>query len=180
MSLVFGEIRQIAYVTRNFDKAVDFFLHTGIGPWFVHKKRMMKGVNYLGNNIDVEMSVGLANSGSLQLEIIEPTGSSRSIYTDWLDKHPTEMLVQHISSWAVDFPADERRVFDAGYRLVMGGRLDAGMFGYYNHSNHPDFIFEIAEMTAPRRYIWESIAKIAQSWDGRKDPVRPWPIPPTS
>jgi hypothetical protein len=178
MSVIFGEIRQVAYVTRDFDKTVDFFLHTGIGPWFVDKKRLMKGVSYLGNKIDVEMTVGLAYSGSLQLEIVEQTGPSRSIYTDWLDKHPSEMLVQHVSSWPIDFAATEKRVFEAGYRLVMGGMLSAGMFGYYNHSDHPEFIFEMAEETALRRHIWDAMEKITQSWDGKTDPVRPWPVPP--
>jgi len=175
MSRVFGEIAQIAYITRRFDETLKFFLQTGIGPWYVAKNRMMKDVDYLGTRVDIEMSVGVANSGSLQLEVIEPTNGVRSVYTDWLDRHPTELFVQHVSSWPVDYPATEKRVLEAGFKPIMTGRLSAGPFGYYIHPDKPEFIFEMSELSAARRYVWETVARGAADWDG-KDPYRAWPV----
>jgi hypothetical protein len=177
MSLVFGEIKQVAYVTRNFDKAIEFFLKAGIGPWYVHKQRWMRNLDYRGSKVDVEMSVGVANSGSLQFEIIEPTNPVKSVYTEWLDAHPQELLVQHLSSWPVDFDAVEKQVFAAGYQPVMCGMLDAGPFGYYQHPDRPGFTFEMAALSPTRRWIWNAVAQGAVNWDGR-DPIRPWPVPP--
>ena len=175
MSLVFGEIKQIAYVTREFDKVLDFFLASGIGPWFVSKQRMMRNVNYMGNKVDIEMSVGVANSGSLQIEVIAQTNSVRSFYSDWLEKHPTELLVQHVSSWPVDFAGTEKKVFAAGYKELMSAQLGHGAFGYYHHPARPEFIFEMSELTTERRFVWDTAAKGAVGWDG-KDPLRPWPV----
>ena len=175
MSRVFGEITQIAYVTRDFDKVLEFFLKSGIGPWYVAKGRMMHKVAYRGTTVDIEMSVGVANSGSLQLEVIEPTNKVRSIYTDWLDENPKDLFVQHVSAWPVDHPATEKRVLAAGYKPVMSGMLAAGPFGYYHHPDRPEFIFELSELSEARRYVWETVAAGARNWDGR-DAIRPWPV----
>ncbi|MCA0338448.1 MAG: VOC family protein [Proteobacteria bacterium] len=177
MSQVFGEIKQVAYVTRDFDRAVDFFLKSGIGPWYVHKKRWMRNLDYRGTRVDVEMSVGVANSGSLQFEIIEPTNDVHSVYSEWLQQHPHELLVQHLSSWPEDFVGAEKRVRAAGYKAVMAGMLDAGAFGYYQHPDRPGFTMEMAELSPARRAIWAAVARGAVDWDG-SDPIRPWPIPP--
>ncbi|HEY0106108.1 MAG TPA: VOC family protein [Rhizomicrobium sp.] len=177
MSRIFGEIKQIAYTTRDFDALLAFFVETGIGPWFVARKRIMANVTYRGRATDIEITLGMANSGPLQLEVIEPTSNAKSIYRDWLDKYPGKLMVQHIASWPTDFHATDRRILAAGYESVMSAALPSGAFAYYEHPDHPEFVFETAELTDERRYVWDAIARAAQDWDGQ-DPVRKFPSLP--
>jgi hypothetical protein len=174
MSRIFGEIKQIAYITRDFDAVIDFFVRTGIGPWFVTKARPMREVTYRGQLVDLEISLGMANSGPLQIEVIEPTNAAPSIYRDWLEKYPGQLMVQHIASWPAEFWETDRRVRGAGYQSVMSAQLPGGAFAYYEHADHPEFVFETAELTDERREIWSAIARAAQDWDGL-DPVRRFP-----
>jgi hypothetical protein len=177
MSQIFGETRQIAFVTRDFDQTIEFFLKTGIGPWYVAKNRTMPNVDYRGDIVDIEISVGLANSGSLQYEVIEPTSDVPSIYRDFLDKYPGQLMVQHVASWPVDFHRTDARIRAAGYEAVMSANLPSGHFAYYEHPDHPEFVFETAEFNAGRRFVWGNVAIGAQHWDGT-DPIRPWPKTP--
>jgi hypothetical protein len=177
MSRVFGEIKQIAYITRDFDAVIDFFIKTGIGPWFIAKKRPMRDVTYRGQRVDLEISLGMANSGPLQVEVIEPTNDAPSIYQDWLAKYPGQLMVQHVAAWPADFAGADRRVLEAGYQSVMSANLPGGAFAYYEHPDHPEFVFETAELTDERRDIWGAIARAAQDWDGQ-DPIRPFPQAP--
>ncbi len=167
MSRIFGDITQIAYLTRDLKKAVAYFHdRQGIGPWFMAENRVIPNTNYRGQIVDLGMSVGLANSGSLQLEIIEPVRGAPSIYNEWLDRHPDELLVQHVSSWPVDFQARETAAFAAGWEAVHVGANEQGRFGYYQHKDHPEFTFEMAELTESRRLMFKAIREAAEGWDG--------------
>jgi hypothetical protein len=172
MSLTFGDITQVAYVTRDLKKALAFFIETaGIGPWFVAEGRKFPNTTYRGTTFELEMSVGLANSGFIQLEIIQPLGTAKSMYTEWLDRHPSELLVQHLSSWPTRYQETHARALSKGYQVVMEGDTEQGAFVYFQHPDRPEFTFEMAELSESRRILFEKIRQAAVGWDG-KDPIR--------
>lgn len=75
-----GPVRQIGYVVRDFDAALESWLAAGIGPWYVIRGLRMKAL-YRGDPCAVTLSIGLANSGDLQLEVIWQDDATPSIYT---------------------------------------------------------------------------------------------------
>lgn len=178
MSRVFGDIRQAGYVTRDLRRSLDFMVEkVGIGPWFVAERVAFKECAYRGQPTELELSIALANSGSLQIELIEQIGNTPSIYTEWLARFPEDEVLQHYSSWPTDYDAVCERAKALGHVAIQEGRTARGPFVYFEHAANPAFIYEVTEYTTARRRVFEQIAEAARDWDGA-DPVRyGWPDP---
>lgn len=175
MSRTFGPVTQIAYVTRDLREAIAFFVETaGIGPWFVSENRAIPNAAYRGETVDVHMSVALANSGSIQMEIIAPVGPGKSMYQEWVAAHPSDLLVQHLSSQPENYDQAHGEARSKGYEIAMEGVSPQGRIVYFQHPDRPEFTFELAEMTQSRRRTFDAIRAAAEGWDGT-DPIRPWP-----
>jgi hypothetical protein len=85
MSIRFGKIAQIGYVVRDIDAAMDNWVRHGVGPWFYVDRVKTDFFRYRGADSDMQMSVALANSGDVRLELIQPRNDALSMYKDFLD-----------------------------------------------------------------------------------------------
>src|SRR5437588_283081 len=98
MSRLFGPMRQIGIVVRDIEKAMRHWVEVcGIGPWFYAEQLPLTEFRYKGRVYDIKMSVALANSGDVQLELIQQRCDSPSLYRDFLAAGHEGM--QHWSSW---------------------------------------------------------------------------------
>ena len=168
----FGDARQVGYVTTDLMKAIRFFIDNArIGPWFVAADRYLRQVNYRGTIMDVKLSTAHANSGGMQIEIIEPDPLQQSIYSEWLAHQGTRTLVQHLAWWVPDFQAALRLARARGYEAILHGSAVQGGFAYFQHPAMPEFTLEATEITPARTAKYELIAKAAERWDG-SEPVR--------
>lgn len=86
MSRMFGSINQIGYVVRDIDAAMDRWVRHGVGPWFYIGDVTVDYFRYRGADSDLKMSVALANSGDLQLELIQQRNDAPPMYKDFLDR----------------------------------------------------------------------------------------------
>ena len=105
MSRLFGELRQIGIVVRDIEAAMAHWVEVcGIGPWFYADKLPVTAFSYRGaRHDDIHLSVALANSGEVQLELIQQRCDSPSMYQDFLRAGREGM--QHWSSWPADYDA---------------------------------------------------------------------------
>src|SRR4029077_17026790 len=72
MSRLFGPMRQVGIVVRDIEKAMRHWVEVcGIGPWFYAEQLPLTEFRYKGRVYDIRMSVALANSGDVQLELIQ-------------------------------------------------------------------------------------------------------------
>jgi hypothetical protein len=101
MSRKFGKIAQIGYVVRDIDAAMDNWIEHGVGPWFYFDRVQTDYFRYRGADSAMEMSVALANSGDIQIELIQQRNDAPSMYKDFLDSGREGM--QHIAYWSNDF-----------------------------------------------------------------------------
>lgn len=179
MSIALGAVRQIAFVTPDIEASMRFFAQTaGIGPWFVAERLKIDGYRYRGQPGELEMSAALANSGSLQVELIQQHNDAPSIYRDWQRRHPGGEPMQHVSSWVEDYEGTCAAARGRGFDVVQEGRSANGPFLYFQHPDNPDFTYEVVAYNEARRFTFEAIAAAAVGWDGR-DPVRRgWPTRP--
>src|SRR2546423_15704288 len=98
MSRLFGPMRQVGIVVRDIEKAMRHWGEVcGIGPWFYAEQLPLSEFRYKGRVYDIKMSVALANSGDVQLELIQQRCDSPSHSRDFLAGGPAGM--QHSSSW---------------------------------------------------------------------------------
>jgi hypothetical protein len=175
MSRLFGSLRQMGYVVRDIQGAMKHWVEVcGVGPWFYADRLPLTGFRYRGRSYDgIHVSVALANSGDVQLELIQQRDDSPSLYRDFLAAGHEGL--QHWSSWPEDFQARRDRAVADGWTIGQEGESARGPFVYFLDEGHPGTVIEMAEMTPTRRRIFDAIRAAAVDWDG-SDPIRQsWP-----
>ena len=86
MSRIFGAVAQNGYVVRDIRAAMDHWINVmGVGPWFYIDRVKTDYFRHRGKDSGLEMSVALANSGDLQIELIQQRNDAPSMYKEFLD-----------------------------------------------------------------------------------------------
>jgi hypothetical protein len=164
-----GPIRQIGYVVIDLDRALDDWAALGVGPWHVIR-RMPQQVTYRGAPCGITLSLALANSGDLQVELICQDDDTPSIFTEFLAADGPGF--HQLAYWAEDFDATMRAVAAAGWPVVWSGGEDVGTrFAYVEPPDSPAAVIEIMELNAATRGMSALVRDAAADWDGH-DPVR--------
>lgn len=178
MSRFFGQIRQAGYVVRDIEAAMAYWSDVlGIGPWFYNERVPIRNYRFRGQAYDVHNSVALANSGPLQMELIQTRNGVPSMYREFLDAG--HVGLQHVAYWTQSYDADLARLEGQGFEPVMSGEVgEKGRFVYFDQGSHPGVhpgtVIELSEVAGPKGKLFDLIREAAESWDGR-DPVRPFP-----
>lgn len=171
MSRYFGNIAQIGYIVRDIHAAMDHWVANGVGPWFFIEDVKTDYFRYRGVDSPMTMSVALANSGDVQLELIQPTNDAPSMYKDFLEAGHEG--AQHVAYWTTDFQAlyDDAlaRGYQVGHEGSIGGPL--GRFAYLAHEHVPGTVIEISDISGPKGKTFAHIRKVARDWDGT-NPIR--------
>jgi hypothetical protein len=176
MSRLFGPMRQIGYVVPDIEVALHHWVETcGVGPWFVTDKLPLTKFVYNGQRRDdIHVTIGLANSGDVQIELIQQRCTTPSMYREFLAEHPSGGL-QHWSSWPENYDELYARATAQGYTVGQEGDAPRGRFVYFRQTGHPGTIIEMSHATPTRKRIFESVRNAALGWDG-SDPIRrAWP-----
>ena len=176
MNELFGPVRQLGIVVRDLDAAVRYWTGTmRIGPFFVFNKVDVLAFSYLGEPLDLsapfEGRIALANSGPLQIELIEQRSPVRTSYRDFLDAGHEGL--HHVGFFSEDYDELMERAREAGLVVEQDGVLftPEGKFTYFATSGHPGTIQELIAIHDGNRGLFQMIADSAVGWDGA-DPVR--------
>lgn len=174
MSRFLGEIRQLGYVVPDIEAAMDYWSRTlGVGPWFYNPKVPIRNYRYRGESHAPHNSVALANSGFVQVELIQTRNDVPSMYRDFLRAGRTGL--QHVAYWTSDYDADLERLQRQGFEPVMSGEVgERGRFIYFDTEYHPGTVIELSEVAGPKGRMFDLIRSAAEGWDGI-DPVRAFP-----
>lgn len=174
MSRFLGEIRQAGYVVHDIEAAMDYWSRVlGVGPWFYRERVPIVNYRYRGVPYEPHNSVALANSGPLQVELIQTRNEVPSMYRDFLRAGRTGL--QHVAYWTENFDADLERLQRRGFEPVMSGEVgERGRFVYFDTEFHPGSVIELSEVAGPKGKMFRMIREASQSWDG-SGPVRPFP-----
>ena len=172
MSRRFGDIRQNGYVVRDIESAMRHWIDVlGIGPWFHFERAPISDFRYDGAPSDVDVSIALANSGALQIELIEQRNDAPSSYRDFL--RAGHEGLQHVAFWTERFDADAAKAAQRGYRPLQSGCAGGpdGRFVYYATEAHPGTIVELSEVSGPKGAFFAHIRETARTWQG-EEPIR--------
>ncbi|MFE5478375.1 MULTISPECIES: zinc-binding dehydrogenase [unclassified Nocardia] len=163
---MFGTIRQIGYVVRDLESSLRGFIDSGIGPWF-HLRGLRPGnFTYRGEPSGMVMDVAVANSGDIQLELIQPVNAEPSMYKDFLDAGHEG--VQHIAYWAENYQELYDRALAAGFTVGQEGEIGGptGRFAYLETEHHPGTVVEISDLSGSKKFVFDLIKVAAANWDG--------------
>lgn len=164
-----GQVRQIGYVVRDLDSALAGWVELGVGPWFVIRN-MTQRVLSRGVPCEITLSLALANSGEMQIEVIQQTDGTPSIFTEFLSSGREGF--HQLAYWTEDFAATMRAVEAAGWPVAWSGGEDLGTrFAYVEPPNRPAAVIEIMELTEATTGMAAFVRAAAAAWDG-SDPIR--------
>ena len=169
MSVLPGVIRQIGYIVRDLDAAIASWVDLDVGPWFVLRRMPIRAL-YRGEPCEVSITLALANSGEMQLELIQPDDDTPSIYTEFLASGHEGY--HQLAYWTEDFDTTMKSITEAGWPVAWSGGADVGAkFAYVEPPNAPATIIEIMELNEATIGMMTFVRDAAANWDG-SDPVR--------
>jgi catechol 2,3-dioxygenase-like lactoylglutathione lyase family enzyme len=167
-----GAVRQNGYVVRDVDAAMVSWLAIGVGPWFTMREFPQQNGAYRGELCEPVLSIAFANSGPLQLELIQQHDDGPSIYREFLDAGREGF--HHLAWWTDDFPATMAKVEAAGWPVVQSGDGNGvAHFAYFELDGATSTVIEMMELNDATDLLASTVATGADEWDGTTDPVRP-------
>jgi len=173
MSRFFGGARQVGFVVHDIERAMAHWSRVlGVGPWFYKEAVGTTEFRYYGKPSALpDLSIALANSGDLQIELIQQRNDAPSLYLDSLARSGEG--AQHIAYWTEDrFDELAAQLSAAGYVEGHGGQMgQRGRFAYYVHPDLPSGMIELSELTGGKGDYFRRIAEASLGWDG-SDPIR--------
>jgi hypothetical protein len=176
MSHLLGPTRQIGYVVKDIERAMDYWLNVmRCGPIFYIRSMRIRNFMYRGKPSDPELSIALCQNGPLQIELIQQNNDAPSAFRTFLDQGREG--AQHLAYWTDNFDADLARAQAAGLVVEQSGQ--SGQLGaanerlvYFSAEDHPGTMIELSEISGPKGDFFRSIAEASRTWDGKTDPVR--------
>jgi len=171
VSQIFGQVAQNGYVVRDIRASMDKWLELGVGPWFYFGKVEMDYFRHRGVDQDLEMSVAIANSGDLQIELIQQRNDVPSMYREFLDAGHEGM--QHMSYWTEDFQGLYDSATSLGFKVGHEGCIggEQGRFAYFDTEWEPGTVIEISDVSGVKGVFFQHVREVAADWDG-SEPIR--------
>src|SRR4029079_1481071 len=106
----------------NLDAALRHWVERrGVGPFFVIERMVFADHRYRGTPSQPMLSVALAYSGAMQVELITPHDEQPSVYREFLDAGGRGL--HHVGFGASDIEGEIAAYEAAGYARAMDGRL---------------------------------------------------------
>jgi len=145
-----GNMVQVCAVTRDFRRTVDGFVKLGLGPWAVYTfgPGTVTEQTYRGRPAVFSMRLGLATSGNMLWEVIEPL-EGPSIYKDFLLAHGEG--IQHVAMGCEGLSFKERVAeFEArGCTMIQSGLwVNRVPFAYFQTEDLTTTTLEVFDFPA--------------------------------
>jgi hypothetical protein len=137
-------ITQMGYVVTDLESAMARWSQTlGIGPFdTISHVKVDDGV-YRGAPTSVDISVAIAESGNIQIELIEQHNDVASCYRD-LFAPGTEGL-HHVAVHTADYDTEVARYESLGAAQAFGGIYEGTRFVYMDTSASLGIMIEVVE-----------------------------------
>jgi Glyoxalase/Bleomycin resistance protein/Dioxygenase superfamily len=179
MSRIFGGIRQLAMVVRDAEETMKQWAEVGVGPFYVIRDFQVHDYRYRGKAMPGPLlSLCFAQSGPLQIEVIQQHNDVPSGYLDFLGSGREGC--QHVCAWFSEpaaYDAKRAELLAAGFAIIHEGRplTPRSRFAYFATKLPGAMMFEISESLLPELApLWEMVESSAANWDG-SDPIRHLP-----
>jgi methylmalonyl-CoA/ethylmalonyl-CoA epimerase len=165
---------QMAWVPRDFDRALDFWTTTmGVGPFFLFEKLPFVNVMYRGKPIELEASAAVAYWGNIEVELIVQHSEAPSGYLE-LPFEERDDRLHHIAIDAADPELLLRQLHAMGGETVMSFDVPGQGRAVYVEMGGGVPQYEVRTLTPQSAIACDYMKAAAASWD-RTDPVRALP-----
>ncbi|MBY0563150.1 MAG: VOC family protein [Hyphomonadaceae bacterium] len=166
-----GAIMQVAYLVEDIDQALAHWTKVlGVGPFFLFEHFAFHDAMYRGVPTEVDMTIGLSFSGSVNVALLVQNNGAPSIYRE-------SVLARGYGfhHWAIStrtYDADVRRYEGMGAPVVFSGVAGVGArAAYLDTAATLGAITELIEINPRVEGFFGALRRAAWGWDG-VDPVR--------
>lgn len=145
---------------------------TGIGP-FLHVPHIaLDEFDYRGTKAGgLDFSVAIAQSGGVQIELVQQHSEGPSAYRDTIAKG--QQGFHHLAIYSADYDADYAHYRNQGFVAAVDGAFGGFRFSYIDTSATIGCMIELIEENPLQTEFFQRVAAAAEGWDGVTDPFRP-------
>jgi len=159
------QIIQYAWSVPDLDAAArQWFELAGVGPFLVIRDVKLTEPQYRGSPSKTRFSVGIAQHGDAQIELIAQQDDTPSAYRDTVPKGTTGF--HHVGFIAEDYDAAVEHYASRGYALAANGRFGTLRYAYFDTSAAIGHMVEVIEDMPQIRTFFGAVREAAESWDG--------------
>jgi len=164
-----GAICQIAFTVPDLTSAIPVFadrLHAG--PWMLMEHFHPPTQHYRGKPTDQDVSLAVAFTGSMMVELIEQHDPGPSVYRETVDRQGHGF--HHFAVTTTEFDTAEAAYRATGYQAAYTARTgpafgDARVTYFDSTADLPGMI-ELIELTPEVDAFFGSIRALSVDWDG--------------
>lgn len=145
---------------------------TGIGPFLRVPHVLLDEYGYRGKPASgLDFSVAIAQSGGVQIELVQQHCGNPSAYRDTIAKGQGGF--HHLGIYTEDYDAAFAHYADQGFVAAVEGTFGGFRFCYLDTSAAIGCMIELIEANPAQTDFFERIADAAEGWDGVTAPLRP-------
>ena len=158
-------IIQYAWVVPELEAAARHWHATlGVGPFLINRDLKLTRPRYRGHPGGPRFSTAVAQSGDVQIELVEQLDDSPSAYRDLVAPGATGF--HHVAFIAGDFAAALSGLTGQGHAIAADGLFGDMRDAYVDTSGAIGCMTEIIEDKPAIRAFFAAVRKTAERWDG--------------
>jgi hypothetical protein len=162
----------MGYVVRDIEAAMrNWTTSLHIGPFYYVDRVPDIDVRYQGAARSPQVSLALACSGKLQIELIQQHDQTPSSYQDFLAAGHEGL--HHIGFFTEHYDLDLQRATEAGLRVEQSDLFGdlAGKSTYFASSGQGEPMLKLVDLRSANHALYRMVQAEAERWDG-SGPVR--------
>jgi hypothetical protein len=172
MSILFGPIRQMGYVVRDIEAAMQHWTQAlRIGPFYYAKGAPIHELSYRGAASDVQASIALSYSGNMQIALIQQRNEAPSSFLDFLNAGRNGL--HHVGFFSSNFDRDLHRAREAGLDVLQTSIIGSpeGKFAILGSEDPVRTRPALIAISDSNLDLFRMVEKEALRWDG-SGPIR--------
>lgn len=143
----------------------------GVGPFHI-MPRAQSRCRYRGTDAGVDVQIGVAQAGPVQVELIRDHTATNSVFAEMASLHGGNQFGFHqVSTLTRDYDAKLAHYLDQGYELACEFTNPGQRVAFIDTFAEFGFFTEIVEDKPSFRINLATIARTCETWDGT-DPIR--------
>jgi len=164
-----GAICQIAFTVPDLRSAIPVYadrMHAG--PWLLMEHFRPAIQRYRGKPTHQDVSLAVAFTGSLMVELIEQHDRGPSVYRETVDRQGHGF--HHFAIATTEFDSAEAAYLDIGYQVAYAARLGPAFsearVSYFDSTADLPGMIELIELTPEVDAHFGSVKALSENWDG--------------
>jgi Glyoxalase/Bleomycin resistance protein/Dioxygenase superfamily len=163
-----GSILQFSWIVEDLEEAARrWHANTGIGPFLINRHIGITDPRHRGRPQVTDFSTAIAQSGPVQIELVQQHDDSPSAYRDTVPKG--REALHHVAVLSEDIDATIAAYAARGHEVASDGLFGDVRFCYIDTSAALGHMVEVLEDKPTIQRFFGAIRRAAEKWDGNPE-----------